>query len=68
MSDRNEFFVEQGEDGRYRVLKPNAQRVSAVADTQAEAIAEAKRLNPGATIRVERVRDVGPGRDKWRRP
>jgi hypothetical protein len=61
-----EYFIEQGEDGRYKVLKPDADRASAVTDTQAEAIAWAKATNPNAAIHVERVRDVGPGRDKWR--
>jgi len=65
MSD--EFFIEQRPDGRYNVRKPSADRPSAVTDTQAEGIARAKELNPSATIHVERVRDVGPGRDKWRK-
>jgi hypothetical protein len=63
----DKLFVEQRSDGRYNVLKPNAERASAVTDTQAEAIARAKQMNPGAAIHVERVRDVGPGRDKWRK-
>jgi len=67
MSDKR-FFIEQRDDGRYKVLKPGAERASAVTDTQRGAINEAKRLNPEATILVERVRDVGPGRDKWRKP
>jgi hypothetical protein len=64
---KNEFFIEQRDDGRYNVLRPNADRASAATDTQAEAIAKAKQMDPGATIHVERVRDVGPGRDKWRK-
>jgi hypothetical protein len=62
----DEFFVERRGDGQYKVLKPNAHRASAVAATQQEAIAKAKALNPDATVHVERVRSVGPGRDKWR--
>lgn len=64
MSDK--LFVERRDDGQYRVLKPDAQRASAVAPTQAEAVAKAKALNPDATVHIERVRQVGPGRDKWR--
>lgn len=64
MSD--EFFIERRDDGKYKVLRPNAERASAVTDTQAEAIARAKEISPDATIHVERVRNVGPGRDKWR--
>jgi hypothetical protein len=63
---KNEFFIEQRSDGRYNVLRPNADRASATADTQAEAKAKAKAMDPDATIHIERVRDVGPGRDKWR--
>jgi hypothetical protein len=66
MSD-NEFFIEQRPDGRYNVSKPNAARPSAVTHTQGDGIARARELDPNATIHVERVRDVGPGRDKWRK-
>ena len=66
MNER-EFFIEKRQDGRYNVSKPNAERPSAVTDTQAEAIARAKQLNPDATIHVARVRHVGPGPDKWRK-
>ncbi len=63
-----EFFIERRPDGRYSVEKPNANRASAVTKTQADAIAKARATNPDASIRVERVRNVGPGRDKWRKP
>ncbi len=66
MSDDN-FFIERRPDGRYNVSKPNAERPSAVTDTQAEGIGRARQMNPDAAIHVERVRDVGPGRDKWRK-
>jgi hypothetical protein len=66
MSKDNEFFVERRDDGKYKVLKPGAERASAVTDTQGGAIDRAKELNSDATIHIERVRDVGPGRDKWR--
>ena len=62
----DEFFIERRDDGKYKVLKPNAERASAVTGTQAEAIQRAKELNPDAARHIERVRDVGPGRDKWR--
>ncbi|MBK3665061.1 DUF2188 domain-containing protein [Bradyrhizobium diazoefficiens] len=64
---KNEFFIEQRPDGRYNVLRPSADRASATTNTQAEAIDKAKAIDPDATIHVERVRDVGPGRDKWRK-
>ena len=64
MSD--EYFIERRDDGKYKVLKPGADRASAVTDTQREAIDRAKAINPAAARHIERVRDVGPGRDKWR--
>jgi hypothetical protein len=63
----DEYFIERRPDGRYNVSKPNAERPSAVADTQGAAIDRARELNPDATLHVERVRDVGPGPDKWRK-
>lgn len=62
----NEYFIEQRPDSRYNISKPNAERPSVVTDTQAEGIAWVKETNQDATIHVERVRDMGPGRDKWR--
>jgi len=61
------YFVERRPDGRYGVLKPKAGRPSAIGDTQAEAIAKAKALDPGAVVNVERVPGVDPGRGRWRR-
>jgi hypothetical protein len=64
MSD--EIYIERRDDGKYKVLREGGKRASAVENTQAEAIARARELEPSA-IRVERVRNVGPGRDKWRK-
>jgi hypothetical protein len=64
----NEIYVEQHENG-YAVLQPGAERASATAPTQAEAIERAREIAPNAAVHVERVRntEVG-GRDKWRKP
>jgi len=67
MTKKNEFFVEQRSDGRYNVSRPNADRASAVTDTQRAGIDRAYSIDPKATVHVERVRDIGPGRDKWRK-
>ena len=64
MTDK--LFVEPRVDGGFKVLKPGAARASAVAPTQAGAIAKAKEMNPDATVHVARVRNVGPGPDKYR--
>jgi hypothetical protein len=67
-SDDN-LFVERRPEGDYAVRKPNSERASAIAQTQAEAIKRAKELNPDAAIHVERVRHTNNGKpDKWRKP
>ena len=66
---KNELYVERRPDGQYAVLRPGADRASALEKTQAEAIDRAKEIQPDAAIHVERVRDTSKGsRDKWRNP
>jgi uncharacterized protein YdaT len=69
MSNKDQLFVEQREQGDYAVRRGGADRASAVCDTQKEAIERARELNPNQAPLVERVRDtkVG-GRDQWRKP
>lgn len=63
------IFVERRPEGDCAVRKPDADRASAVAPTQAEAIARAREIDPRAAVLVERVRDTTAGkRDKWRKP
>lgn len=69
VSNQNELFVEHRPDGTYAVLRPGAERASAIENTQAEAINRAREIQPSAAIHVERVRDTSKGsRDKWRTP
>jgi hypothetical protein len=64
----NEIYVEQHENG-YAVLRPDAERASAITPTQAEAIERAREIAPNAAVHVERVRNTeAGGRDKWRKP
>ena len=63
----DQYYIEKRPDGRFDVKGPDAGRASAVVDTQEEGIEAARRFNPDAAIHVERVRDVGDGRDKWRK-
>lgn len=66
---KGNLFVERRPEGDYAVRKPNSERASAVAPTQAEAIDRARQLNPDAAIHVERVRNTTGGNpDKWRKP
>jgi len=62
------FFIEQRLRGDFAIRKPGSQRASAVASTQAKAVAKARKMNPEAVIHVERVRDTKAGaRNKWRK-
>jgi len=65
-SEPNELFVTRRDDGRYNVLRPDAERASAVTDTQAEAIARAREIEPDAAVHIQRVRGIPPGPDKFR--
>jgi pyridoxine/pyridoxamine 5'-phosphate oxidase len=68
MSNKD-LFVERRTQGDYAVRRANSERASATASTQAKAIAEAYRLEPKATVLVERVRYTNAGKpDKWRKP
>jgi len=69
MTKKHELFIEQRDQGDYAIRRPESERASGVAPTQSQAIDQARKLDPQATILVERVRDthVG-GRDQWRKP
>lgn len=68
MSEADRFYIERRDDGKYKVMRPDADRASAVTDTQAEAIEIAREMDPGKSPDVERVRDTDKGgRDQWRR-
>ena len=61
-----DIFVEQEDDGTY--VATQNKRVIAKGDTQAEAVARARRKEPDDPILAERVRNTKSGsRDKWRR-
>lgn len=67
MSNKS-LFVEQRPEGDYAVRRANSKRASAVADTQAKAIAIAREMNPGKSPDVERVRHTSRGKpDQWRK-
>ncbi len=67
MSTDNHYFIEQNADGKFAVRAKGSERASALFDTQAEAIAHARQLNPNDHPDVERVRHTpGGGPDQWR--
>jgi hypothetical protein len=63
------LFIEKRPSGDYAVRKPDSERASAVEPTQEAAIERARKLDPEATLHVERVRHTDKGHpDKWRKP
>ena len=68
IADKNQLYVERRPEGDYAIRKGKSKRASAVARTQKKAIQKARKLNPGHSPLVERVRNVPGGkRDKWRK-
>ena len=64
-----DLFVEQRPQGDYAVRRAHSERASAVAPTQAEAIARAREIAPNVPVLVERVRYTSVGKpDQWRKP
>lgn len=60
--------VEMREDGRFAVKRPGAKRVSAVKNTQTDAVARARELDPGTAPIVKRVRKSTEGKKgTWRK-
>ncbi len=69
MAQNDQWYIEQTEDRRYSAKKGGAKRASAIEDTQAEAVARARQIDPSAAVHIERVRNTDIGaRDKWRKP
>lgn len=65
---KGNIFIERRPNGDYAVEKPGAGRASAIAATQAEAIARAKEISPNTRPDVERVRHTNRGKpDQWRK-
>jgi len=56
LREKDALRIQQRDDGRFEVRKPGAKRASDVKDTQAEAIARARELNPGTAPIAKRVR------------
>jgi hypothetical protein len=63
----NKIFVEPLPEGGYGAKHEHGQRSVVLAPTQREVIQEVKERYPDAEVHVARVRDVGPGPDKFRK-
>lgn len=64
---KTKIFIEPRTNGGFGAKHENGKRVVITADTQREVIAETKAKYPAAEIHVARVRDLGPGPDKFRK-
>ena len=58
---KQNVYIEPRDDGTFAVMKPNAERASAIRNTQAEAIAAAKEMFPDVKPDIARVRHTGQG-------
>jgi hypothetical protein len=65
---KGNIYVERRSDQEYAVVKPGAERASAILPTQAAAIERAKEIAPNTRPDVERVRHTSVGKpDQWRK-
>lgn len=62
MTTGKHYFVQRRHDGRWEVIAEGAERASFIFDTQAEAEAKARELNPDGRPNVRRVRYTDQGR------
>jgi len=61
------YFIEENADGKFAVRAKGSERASKLFDSQKEAEAHVKELNPDDKPDVERVRNtLTGGRDQWR--
>jgi len=62
------IYVERRPEGDYAIRRASSDRASALAPTQAKAIAKARQMCPGTSPHVERVRKTAGGKpDQWRK-
>jgi hypothetical protein len=64
----NKMFIEKRGPHEYAVLRPNAERASAIESTQRAAEQRAREIAPDAAIEPARVRNTKAGKPgRWRR-
>lgn len=61
------IFIEPRPTGGFGATHEGGKRAVVTGETQREVIQDTKAKYPDATIHVARVRDVGPGPDKFRK-
>jgi hypothetical protein len=67
MTTDKHYFIEENDNGKFAVRAKGSQRASGLRNTQKQAEALVKKLNPDDKADVERVRNTKTGgRDQWR--
>ena len=64
---KTKIFIEPRPTGGFGAKHEGGKRAVITAETQREVIGETKAKYPDAEIHVARVREVGPGPDKFRK-
>lgn len=64
---KDKIFIEPREAGGFGAKHQGGQRAFVTAPTQGAVIREVQTRHPDATVHVARVRNVGPGPDKFRK-
>ena len=64
---KDKIFIEPRAEGGFGAKHEGGKRAVVTAETQGEVIRETKTKYPEATVHVARVREVGPGPDKFRK-
>ena len=64
---KDKIFIEPRPDGGFGAKHEGGKRAVIAADTQREVIRETKAKYPDATRHIARVRNIGPGPDKFRK-
>ena len=64
---KDKIFVEPRAAGGFGAKHEGGKRSVVTGETQREVIQETKAKYPDATVQVARVRNIGPGPDKFRK-
>ncbi len=64
---KDKIFIEPRDQGGFGAKHEGGKRAVITGETQREVIEQTKAKFPDATVHVARVRDVGPGADKFRK-
>lgn len=64
---KDKIFIEPRVEGGFSAKHDGGKRAVLTGETQIQVIQQAKAKYPDAALHVARVRDVGPGPDKFRK-